>query len=79
MFAYEAKLAIVALGISFFAAGIAFIAGAVRVHWSKRQADLEGRVSSFLFQLIFGISKLRVRGRRSAGVCGLGRGLQQAS
>lgn len=62
LFYYSQSLALMASSLVFFLAGVLTIGNYVALRIHRRVASIEGRLSGLVFQLINGISKLRVAG-----------------
>ncbi len=62
MFWYDLQLALVATGIAIFGVLVTCVAGFRQVGYQRKLSELEGKISGIVFQLISGISKLRLSG-----------------
>jgi len=62
LFYYDWKLALVALGLVIFALLVTFLLNLLQIRHLKELMDSEGKLHGLVFQLISGISKLRVSG-----------------
>jgi NHLM bacteriocin system ABC transporter ATP-binding protein len=62
LFYYDSKLAMIALAIAAVAFGIVGAAGYFQLKYQRDLRNVEGKISGLIFQIITGISKLRVAG-----------------
>ncbi|MFJ5879998.1 NHLP bacteriocin export ABC transporter permease/ATPase subunit [Kitasatospora cineracea] len=60
VYVYDLRLALIATLLVAFGAGFCFVAGRREVRWQRLAYDVERKLSSRVFQLLGGLSKLRV-------------------
>lgn len=65
MFLYSPKLAMVGLGITIVLMSVSLFLAWGQFRWQRQLAEYEGKVSAMLFQLLSGISKIRIAGAES--------------
>jgi NHLM bacteriocin system ABC transporter ATP-binding protein len=57
---YDARLALIALGLTLVHAIVVVATSAVRLYHERRHSDLRGRVEGIVWQLVLAVAKLRV-------------------
>ena len=62
LFYYDSKLALIGLGITVVAFLVVSSAGYFQMKYQRQLRNIEGKISGLVFQIITGISKLRVAG-----------------
>ncbi|MFN8505387.1 NHLP bacteriocin export ABC transporter permease/ATPase subunit [Kouleothrix sp.] len=62
LFAYDARLGLVAFGLVLLAAGVTFGAGVVSLRYTRALTQIQAKIAGLVLQLISGIARLRVAG-----------------